>query len=198
MATVTASAPPTSRPASTPRKRRAQRSTCFVAWSSPVTADGVLFSFTPVGTSSSGTFYLTREGARFAVRVLGATGRARVFATCAAANGARVTSERRRRATGSPPMAIRCRGPGCARVPNSPSPKSPTSARWSHERSTAARHACRGAPDDAWRPRAARARASLGRQCSMLRPGLPGRAGIRLPCGLVVARVVLPQDEPPP
>ena len=46
----------------------------------PVTADGVLFSFTPLGTSSSGTFYLTaRDGSRFAVRVLGATGRARLL-----------------------------------------------------------------------------------------------------------------------
>ena len=46
----------------------------------PVTAAGVLFSFTPVGTSSSGTFYLTgRDGSRFAVRVLGATGRARLL-----------------------------------------------------------------------------------------------------------------------
>lgn len=46
----------------------------------PVAAGGVLFSFTPSGTSSSGTFYLTgRDGSRFAVRVLGATGRARLL-----------------------------------------------------------------------------------------------------------------------
>lgn len=46
----------------------------------PVDPRGVLFSFTPVGTSSTGTFYLTgRDGSRFAVRVLGATGRARVL-----------------------------------------------------------------------------------------------------------------------
>ena len=46
----------------------------------PVTAEGVLFSFTPLGTSSSGTFYVTgRDGSRFAVRVLGATGRARLL-----------------------------------------------------------------------------------------------------------------------
>jgi type II secretory pathway pseudopilin PulG len=46
----------------------------------PVTAEGVLFSFTPLGTSSSGTFYLTgQDGSRFAVRVLGATGRARLL-----------------------------------------------------------------------------------------------------------------------
>ena len=46
----------------------------------PVTADGVLFSFTPLGTSSSGTVYLTaQDGSRFAVRVLGATGRARLL-----------------------------------------------------------------------------------------------------------------------
>ncbi len=46
----------------------------------PVTDEGVLFSFTPIGTSSSGTFVVTgRDGSRFAVRVLGATGRARVL-----------------------------------------------------------------------------------------------------------------------
>jgi type II secretory pathway pseudopilin PulG len=46
----------------------------------PLKADGVLFSFTPVGTSSSGTLYLTgSEGSRFAVRVLGATGRTRML-----------------------------------------------------------------------------------------------------------------------
>jgi hypothetical protein len=46
----------------------------------PATAEGLLFSFTPIGTSSSGTFVVTgRDGSRFAVRVLGATGRARVL-----------------------------------------------------------------------------------------------------------------------
>ena len=46
----------------------------------PLTAAGVLFSFTPLGTSSSGTFYFTgRDGSRFAVRVLGATGRTRLL-----------------------------------------------------------------------------------------------------------------------
>lgn len=46
----------------------------------PVEAAGVLFSFTPLGTSSSGTFYVTgRDGSRFAVRVLGTTGRARIL-----------------------------------------------------------------------------------------------------------------------
>jgi hypothetical protein len=40
----------------------------------------VLFSFSPLGTSSSGTFYLTgKDGSRFAVRVLGATGRSRLL-----------------------------------------------------------------------------------------------------------------------
>jgi hypothetical protein len=44
----------------------------------PLAAEGVLFSFTPIGTSSSGTFVFTgRDGSRFAVRVLGATGRTR-------------------------------------------------------------------------------------------------------------------------
>jgi Tfp pilus assembly protein FimT len=38
-----------------------------------------LLSFTPVGTSSSGSVYVTgRDGSRYAVRVLGATGRVRV------------------------------------------------------------------------------------------------------------------------
>ena len=42
--------------------------------------DGLAFSFSPLGTSSSGTVYLTgRDGARFAVRVVGATGRARLL-----------------------------------------------------------------------------------------------------------------------
>jgi type II secretory pathway pseudopilin PulG len=46
----------------------------------PVTSPGVLFSFSPLGTSSSGTFYLTgKDGSRFAVRVLGATGRSRLL-----------------------------------------------------------------------------------------------------------------------
>ena len=46
----------------------------------PVTAAGLLFSFTPLGTSSSGTFYLTgKDGSRYAVRVLGATGRTRLL-----------------------------------------------------------------------------------------------------------------------
>jgi type II secretory pathway pseudopilin PulG len=39
-----------------------------------------LLSFTPNGTSSSGTIYIRgRDGSRFAVRVLGATGRTRVL-----------------------------------------------------------------------------------------------------------------------
>jgi Tfp pilus assembly protein FimT len=42
-------------------------------------ASGIL-SFTPVGTATSGTVYVRgRQGARFAVRVLGATGRTRVL-----------------------------------------------------------------------------------------------------------------------
>jgi type II secretory pathway pseudopilin PulG len=44
-----------------------------------VGAAGIL-SFTPVGTATSGTVYIRgRQGARFGVRVLGATGRARVL-----------------------------------------------------------------------------------------------------------------------
>jgi Tfp pilus assembly protein FimT len=46
-----------------------------------VTADGGvrLFSFSPDGTGSSGSIYLTnRDGSRFAVRVLGATARVRI------------------------------------------------------------------------------------------------------------------------
>jgi Tfp pilus assembly protein FimT len=40
----------------------------------------VLMSFTPLGTASSGTVYLRgRDGSQYAVRVLGATGRARVL-----------------------------------------------------------------------------------------------------------------------
>jgi prepilin-type N-terminal cleavage/methylation domain-containing protein len=39
-----------------------------------------LLSFTPVGTATSGTIYIRgRDGSRFAVRVLGATGRTRVL-----------------------------------------------------------------------------------------------------------------------
>ena len=39
-----------------------------------------LMSFTPVGTATSGTIYIRgRDGSRFAVRVLGATGRTRVL-----------------------------------------------------------------------------------------------------------------------
>lgn len=53
----------------------------------PITAEGVLFSFSPLGTSSSGTFYITgQDGSRFAVRVLGATGRARVLRHLAASD----------------------------------------------------------------------------------------------------------------
>lgn len=44
------------------------------------TLTSALMSFTPVGTSSSGTLYLRgRDGSRYAVRVLGATGRTRVL-----------------------------------------------------------------------------------------------------------------------
>ena len=47
---------------------------------SPVTVSGTVLSFSPVGTSSSGTITVEgRDGARFAVRLLGATGRARVL-----------------------------------------------------------------------------------------------------------------------
>jgi type II secretory pathway pseudopilin PulG len=53
----------------------------------PVTAAGLLFSFTPLGTSSSGTFYLTgKDGSRYAVRVLGATGRTRLLRYVDASN----------------------------------------------------------------------------------------------------------------
>jgi prepilin-type N-terminal cleavage/methylation domain-containing protein len=46
----------------------------------PVDAAGTLFSFTPLGTSSSGSVYLSgTDGSRLAVRLLGATGRARVL-----------------------------------------------------------------------------------------------------------------------
>lgn len=39
-----------------------------------------LMSFTPLGTASSGSIYVrAREGTQYAVRVLGATGRARVL-----------------------------------------------------------------------------------------------------------------------
>jgi len=42
--------------------------------------DGTAFSFSPLGTSSSGTLYVSgRDGSRFAVRVVGAAGRARVL-----------------------------------------------------------------------------------------------------------------------
>jgi len=47
--------------------------------------DDTAFSFSPLGTSSSGTVYVSgRDGARFAVRVVGATGRARVLRYLAA------------------------------------------------------------------------------------------------------------------
>jgi Tfp pilus assembly protein FimT len=47
---------------------------------SPVATGGTLLSFSPIGTSSSGTITVEgRDGARFAVRLLGATGRARVL-----------------------------------------------------------------------------------------------------------------------
>ena len=47
---------------------------------SPVSASGTVLSFSPLGTSSSGTITVDgRDGARFAVRLLGATGRARVL-----------------------------------------------------------------------------------------------------------------------
>lgn len=47
--------------------------------------DGTAFSFSPLGTSSSGTLYVSgRDGSRFAVRVVGATGRARVLRYLAA------------------------------------------------------------------------------------------------------------------
>ncbi len=46
----------------------------------PLDGDGLAFSFSPLGTSSSGTLYFSgRDGARFAVRLVGATGRARVL-----------------------------------------------------------------------------------------------------------------------
>ncbi|HEY6507496.1 MAG TPA: GspH/FimT family pseudopilin [Vicinamibacterales bacterium] len=51
----------------------------------PLDQDGAAFSFSPLGTSSSGTLYLSgRDGTRFAVRVVGATGRARVLRYVAA------------------------------------------------------------------------------------------------------------------
>ena len=44
------------------------------------TGSSSLMSFTPVGTATSGTIYIRgRDGSRFAVRVLGATGRTRVL-----------------------------------------------------------------------------------------------------------------------
>lgn len=44
------------------------------------TGSSSLLSFTPTGTATSGTIYLRgRDGSRFAVRVLGATGRTRVL-----------------------------------------------------------------------------------------------------------------------
>jgi Tfp pilus assembly protein FimT len=47
---------------------------------SPVSTAGTLLSFSPIGTSSSGTITVEgRDGARFGVRLLGATGRARVL-----------------------------------------------------------------------------------------------------------------------
>ena len=46
----------------------------------PLDGAGVAFSFSPLGTSSSGTLYFSgRDGARFAVRVVGATARPRVL-----------------------------------------------------------------------------------------------------------------------
>jgi len=46
----------------------------------PLDGDGASFSFSPLGTSSSGTLYFSgRDGARFAVRVVGATARPRVL-----------------------------------------------------------------------------------------------------------------------
>lgn len=47
---------------------------------SPIAKGGTVLSFSPVGTSSSATIAVEgRDGARFAVRLLGATGRARVL-----------------------------------------------------------------------------------------------------------------------
>ena len=47
---------------------------------SPVSAAGTVLSFSPIGTSSSGTITVEgRNGARFGVRLLGTTGRARVL-----------------------------------------------------------------------------------------------------------------------
>ena len=44
------------------------------------TDESILMSFAPIGTASSGTVYLRgRDGSQYAVRVLGATGRARVL-----------------------------------------------------------------------------------------------------------------------
>ena len=44
------------------------------------TGSSSLMSFTPTGTATSGTIYIRgRDGSRFAVRVLGATGRTRVL-----------------------------------------------------------------------------------------------------------------------
>jgi type II secretory pathway pseudopilin PulG len=44
------------------------------------TGSSSLLSFTPAGTATSGTIYIRgRDGSRFAVRVLGATGRTRVL-----------------------------------------------------------------------------------------------------------------------
>jgi hypothetical protein len=47
---------------------------------SPIPAAGTALSFSPAGTSSSATITVEgRDGARFGVRLLGATGRARVL-----------------------------------------------------------------------------------------------------------------------
>ena len=47
---------------------------------SPIATGSTVLSFSPVGTSSSGTITVEgRDGARFGVRLLGATGRARVL-----------------------------------------------------------------------------------------------------------------------
>jgi Tfp pilus assembly protein FimT len=51
----------------------------------PTTEMTALLSFTPVGTASSRTIYVRgRDGSRYAVRVLGATGRTRVLRYVAA------------------------------------------------------------------------------------------------------------------
>ena len=52
----------------------------LAAGSDPIRLGGAVLAFSPGGTGTSGTLYLaSAEGRQFAVRVLGATGRVRVF-----------------------------------------------------------------------------------------------------------------------